>query len=122
MISELNESEFYKCKDLLYEPGQLEVKAVIEGVNPGRLFVDDIDSPSSGLVWLGNNDGFIFIGDEKNETFNNELNNFIDKVIKPEATKVGLAWFEAIGNHKRWNTTIQKVFELRKLRSWKQRV
>lgn len=30
MISELKESEFYKCKGLLYEQGHLEVKAIVE--------------------------------------------------------------------------------------------
>ncbi len=122
MISELKKFEFYKCKDLLYEQGQLEAKAIIEGVNPGRVFVDDIDHPTSGLIWLGNNDGFIFIGDEKNEGFNNELNNFIDNIIIPEAIKVGLTWFEGIGNHRKWNTTIEKVLKSRKLGSWNQRV
>lgn len=122
MISELKKLKFYKCNDLLYEQGQLEAKAVIKGVNPGRVFVDDIDSPTSGLIWLGNNDGFIFIGDEKNEGFNKELNNFIDKIIIPEAINVGLNWFEGIGNHRKWNTTIKKVFKSRNLGSWNQRV
>ncbi|MEK3981444.1 GNAT family N-acetyltransferase [Psychrobacillus sp. FSL K6-2836] len=122
MISELKNFEFYKCKDLLYEQGQLEAKAVIEGVNTGRVFVDDIDFPTSGLIWLGNNDGFIFFGDEKNERFNNELNNYIDKIIIPEAIKVGLNWFEGIGNNEKWNTTIKKVLKSRKLGSWNQRV
>ncbi len=49
MISELKNSEFYKGKDLLNEKGQVEVKAVIEGINPGRVFVDDICSPTTGL-------------------------------------------------------------------------
>jgi len=122
MISELKKLEFYKCNSLLSEQGQLEAKAVIEGVNPGRVFVDDIDLPTSGLIWLGNNDGFIFIGDERNEVFNNDLNNFIDKIIIPEATKVGLNWFEGIGNHTKWNETIKKMLKNRKLGSWNQRV
>ncbi len=78
--------------------------------------------PYYWLIWLGNNDGFFFIGDEKNEGFNHELNNFIDKVIQPEAKKVGLTWFEGIGNHSRWDATIKKVFEHRTLGSWNQRV
>jgi len=122
MISELKKFDFYKCKDLLYEHGQLEAKAIIEGINPGRVFVDDNNYPTSGLIWLGNNDGFIFIGDEKNEVFNNELNNFIENIIIPEAIKVGLTWFEGIGNHREWNTTIEKVLKSRKLGIWNQRV
>ncbi|MGE8205526.1 GNAT family N-acetyltransferase [Heyndrickxia sp. NPDC080065] len=122
MISELNKSDFYKCNGLVNEKGHMEVKAVIEGVNPGRIFVDNLVSPNSGLIWLGNNDGFFFIGKEDNEGFNSEINNFIDKVIVPEAKKVGLNWFEGIGNHQKWNKIIEKIFEHRKLGSWNQRV
>ncbi|KAB2333974.1 GNAT family N-acetyltransferase [Bacillus mesophilum] len=122
MITELKESEFYKCRGLLNDHGQLEARAIVEGVNPGRVFVDDMESPASGLIWLGNNDGFIFIGNERNDVFNTGLNHFIDTVIAPEANKVGLNWFEGIGNHPQWNTTIEKVFAYRRLGSWNQRV
>ncbi|PDY35867.1 GNAT family N-acetyltransferase [Bacillus wiedmannii] len=122
MISELNKNDFYQCNGLVNEKGQLEVKAVIAGVNPGRIFVDNIYSPNSGLIWLGNNDGFFFIGSSENEKFNNEISSFIDKVIEPEARKVGLNCFEAIGNHSKWNKTIEKIFQHRKLKSWNQRV
>jgi len=91
-------------------------------VNPGRIFVDNIYSPNSGLIWLGNNDGFFFIGSAENEKFNNEMNSFIDNVIEPEARKAGLDCFEAIGNHSKWNKTIEKIFQYRKLKSWNQRV
>jgi GNAT superfamily N-acetyltransferase len=122
LILELKKPDFYKCKDLLYGQGQIEAKAVIEGVNPGRVFVDDLDFPTTGFIWLGNNDGFIFIGDERNDGFNNDINHYIDTIIIPEARKVGLAWFEAIGNHNKWDETIKKVFKHRKLGSWNQRV
>ncbi|MDQ0229133.1 GNAT family N-acetyltransferase [Metabacillus malikii] len=122
MIIELERSEFYKCKPLLFEQGSLEPKAVVEGVNPGRIFVDDLVTPTTGLIWLGNNDGFYFIGNEHNEAFNNELNQFVDTVIIPEARKVGLAWFEGIGHHPKWDDVIQKVFGNRLLGSWNQKV
>ena len=122
MITELKKLELYKCKNMLYDQGQLEGRAVIEGVNPGRVFVDDIHSPTTGLIWLGNNDGFIFFGDENNEAFNNELNAFIDQIITPEALKVGLHWFEGVGNHPSWNKTIERLLNNRDLGSWNQRV
>ncbi|MBT2214685.1 GNAT family N-acetyltransferase [Virgibacillus dakarensis] len=122
MISELDKVEFSKCRELLNEQGQLEAIAVVENINPGRIFVDDINNPKSGLIWLGNNDGFIFFGSEQNEGFNKELNHFINSVILPEAKKVQLEWFEGIGNHEKWNKIIERVFERRKLGSWNQRV
>lgn len=82
-ILELNQSEFHKR--IINEQGQLEAKAIITGVNPDRIFVDDMITPKLGLIWLGNNDGFIFIGDESNESFNKEMNTFMDDVIAPEA-------------------------------------
>lgn len=115
LIWELDKTEFYKCEELINDGGHLEVKAVIEGNNPGRIFVDHIDSPKTGLIWLGNNDGFFFIGDEGNERFNNHINDFIDKVIFPEANKFGLTSFIAIGNHSRWDKTIERIFEHRNI-------
>ncbi|WP_052059853.1 MULTISPECIES: GNAT family N-acetyltransferase [Lysinibacillus] len=76
----------------------------------------------SGLIWLGNNDGFVFFGSEQNEEFNNELNDFIDNIIIPAAKKVQLKWFEGVGNHEKRNSIIASVFEHRHLGSWLQRV
>lgn len=122
LISELKKRDFHKCLTIINEQGQQEAKAIITGVNPGRIFVDDTITPKSGLIWLGNNDGFIFIGDESNERFNKEMNAFIDDVIAPEAMKVGLKWFEGVGNHEKWNNTIELLFKHRELGSWKQKV
>ncbi|QTD42995.1 GNAT family N-acetyltransferase [Sporosarcina sp. Te-1] len=124
VISELKKSEFHKCLTILNEQGQVEAKAIIAGTNPGRVFVDNPQAPTSGLIWLGNHDGFIFIGDENNKQFNNELNAFIDSVIVPDAEKVGLKWFEGVGNHSKWDNTIKRLFTHRKVKvgSWLQRV
>lgn len=122
MIRELDKTEFYKCEKLINDVGHLEVKAVIEGSNPGRIFVDDIDSPKTGLIWLGNNDGFFFIGDEENEVFNNRINDFIDKVIIPEAKKLGVNNFISIGNHSGWEKTIERIFKHRGMQKTNQNV
>lgn len=122
MICEISKNDFYRCNSLVNEQGQLEVRAVIAGVNPGRIFVDNVSSPNSGLIWLGNNDGFFFIGDAENEEFNKEMNRFINNVIVTEARKAGLDCFEGIGNHSKWNKTIERIFQHRKLKSWNQRV
>ncbi|WP_121641293.1 GNAT family N-acetyltransferase [Virgibacillus sp. Bac330] len=122
MIKELDKASFQKCRKLINEQGQLEAIAIVENINPGRIFVDDVNDPASGVIWLGNNDGFIFFGNEQNEAFNHKLNNFINHVIIPEAKKVQLKWFEGIGNHEKWNKVIEKTFEHRKLGKWNQKV
>lgn len=122
MIIELKKNQFQKCLRLLQEDGLAEVKAVLEGTSPGRVFVDDADQPATGFVWLYSNDGFIFFGDADNQSFNQALNPFINQTIKPEAKKVGLAWFEALAYHSGWNQTFENVFQHRTIGSWNQRV
>lgn len=120
MIYELNQSDFRKCRKLVNPDGQVEAKAVIRGTNPGRIFVDDLYDPSTGLIWLGNNDGFIFIGDEQNRQFTDYISDFIDTVIKAEAEKEELSWFEGMGNHQRWDRVLDDLFKDRETSSWKQ--
>ncbi|MGR9049811.1 GNAT family N-acetyltransferase [Halobacillus faecis] len=122
MIRELNKAEFYKCGKLTNDDGHLEVQAVIEGNNPGRIFVDDTDAPQTGLIWLGNHDGFFFIGDEGNEPFNDHINGFIEEVIFPEAKKLNVRNFIAIGHHPGWEKTIEKVFGHRDMEKSNQNV
>lgn len=50
------------------------------------------------------------------------MNHFINHVIVPEARTAGLDCFEGIGNHSKWNKTIERIFQHRKLKSWNQRV
>ncbi|MFD2443012.1 GNAT family N-acetyltransferase [Bacillus sp. CGMCC 1.16607] len=121
MIIELKKENFYICKDLINPKGQLEVKAIIEGINPGRIFIDNFESPRSGLIWQGNNDGFYFIGESNNDQFNAEINHFIECKIAIEAKELGLVWFEGFGNHSDWNPTIEELFKHRDLGKWNQR-
>ncbi|MCK0471048.1 GNAT family N-acetyltransferase [Halalkalibacter sp. APA_J-10(15)] len=122
MITEIPKQDFHKCKRLLHERSLKESLAIINGMNPGRIFVDDTLTPTTAIVWLGNNDGFIFIGDANNKSFLCELNSFIDHLIIPEAKRVHLECFEAIGDHPTWNQSIENALGHRHLESWNQRV
>ncbi|MEW4327110.1 GNAT family N-acetyltransferase [Rossellomorea marisflavi] len=122
MIIELDRSEFHTCKGLIHEQGHLEIKAVLERINPGRVFVDDPQTPTTGLVWLGNHDGFFFIGSETNPAFNQEINGFIDDVIGPEAKAQDVQSFIGIGHHERWEPVIREVFGHRGLEVFQQKV
>jgi RimJ/RimL family protein N-acetyltransferase len=122
MIYELKKSDYYKCKDLANRGGNIEEKAIINGTNPGRVFVNNIVTPRSALIWQGNLDGFIFIGDSRNKVFNEEIKEYIDQEIIPQAKKLGLEWFECIGNHESWYVTFEEIFADRELKSWNQQV
>ncbi|WP_058308183.1 GNAT family N-acetyltransferase [Gracilibacillus massiliensis] len=120
MITELNKSEFDRCIDLINDEGHMEVKAVIEGNNPGRIFVDHLEYPDAALLWLGNNDGFFLMGNEQNKVFLEQIDRFIEEVIIPDAKKQGLADIEIMGHHPKWDPVIEKLFKHRKLASGNQ--
>ncbi|MBN9653186.1 GNAT family N-acetyltransferase [Halobacillus sp. GSS1] len=122
MIRELGQSEFHKCEKLVNDEGHLEVKAVIQGNNPGRIFVDNQESPKTGMIWLGNHDGFFFIGDEENGAFNDHINDFLAQVIFPEAKKMKVHNFIAIGHHSRWEETLERVFKYERMQKSNQNV
>ena len=117
MIYELERSDFYRCKDLLSGEGNVEVNAIIEGNNTGRVFVDNITSPRSGLVLLGNNDGSFLIGDTNHNSFN-ELQQFILEDLKT----LGMDYYEVAGTHPFWNETILTIFNDKTIQKWTQKV
>lgn len=90
MIFELNQLLFSKESHLLNgELINLEIKAVVEGYNPGWVFVDNIENPETAMVWSKGIKGFYFIGDANNSDFNNNVNLYIDEEILPRAQSMG---------------------------------
>lgn len=122
VMVELAPCDFHRCEALIDRTKSVEVNAIIKGNNPGRIFVDNEYTPESGMVWLGNNDGFYFIGKEDNDAFNQKIDIFIDEYITEQAKEEELENFEAIGQHPRWDAVIQNVFQHRPLHNRKQRV
>jgi ribosomal protein S18 acetylase RimI-like enzyme len=123
MIYELNKNEFYRCKDLFGNGRNMEAQAVIEGNNPGRIFVDNMEAPKTGFIWHQSNDlGFDFFGDPDNECFNKSVASFIDNVIVPDAKNRGLEWFEGALKNTIWIETYKKIFGDRNLEITNQNV
>jgi hypothetical protein len=122
MIVELERNQFHKCRELVNRGVNIEEKAIVDGVNPGRIFVDNIDVPRSAMIWQGDLDGFIFVGDSNNDLFNKEMKDYVDQVISAEAKQLGLSWFECVGNHPSWYSTFKHIFHDRELVSWDQNV
>jgi ribosomal protein S18 acetylase RimI-like enzyme len=122
MIYELKKDEFFKCEHLVSED-QPESVAVILGNNPGRIFVDNRENPTTGLVWYKSLDiGFNFIGNCFNTNFTKEIGPFIEGYIKSEAKKVGMTWFEGSGGHSDWDRTVKDVFKHRHVETQEQHV
>ena len=69
MITELNQLEFDKVKHLTDSCRNIEVRAVVSGLNPGRIYVDDATNITAALIWIQGHSGFQLIGDAKSIPF-----------------------------------------------------
>lgn len=121
MIYELKQSQFTKASHLLKgEFINLEIKAVVEGFNPGWVFVDDVEDPKTAMVWSKGIMGFYFVGEEDNPQFNDCIDDYIDKEITPRAKALGMDWFEFSGTSQKWNERLEAIFSNRQVNKSKQ--
>lgn len=111
MIYELKKEQFSKISHLLNsELINLEIKSVVEGYNPGWVFVDDIREPKTAMVWSRGIEGFYFVGDASNKNFNNHINKYIKNEITPRAKILGLDYFEFSGTSLEWDKNFERIF------------
>ncbi|WP_339190970.1 MULTISPECIES: GNAT family N-acetyltransferase [unclassified Paenibacillus] len=120
-MHELSQQDFNEVKPLLTgAPIHPEILSVIEGNNPGWIFVDQLVTPKSALVWSKGMQGFYIIGDHTNELFIKSLDSYISSHIAPRMKKLGLEYFEVSGQHNEWNLAL--MFPSRKLYPFEQMV
>lgn len=113
---ELKEEEFYLVKDLIHRGGRArhEAISVIDRNNPGWIFVDDVSSPKSALIWSNGMEGFHLIGDEKNKYFLDNINDYINSVISPRLKGMGIFYFE-FSCDENWSNQIEEMFRYREI-------
>ncbi|NLV36141.1 MAG: GNAT family N-acetyltransferase [Clostridiaceae bacterium] len=113
---ELHNEDFYLVKDLIERKNKFrpEAIAVVDGNNPGWIFVDSKDNPITALIWCKGMEGFHLIGDCENNTFISGLNSFIDGYLVQRLKDVGFNDFEVSGDPG-WEQTIEDVFSSRGL-------
>jgi hypothetical protein len=116
VICELEKRNFRSISPLVTEGIRFpEVLSAIEGNDPGWVFADNPDRPSTSLVWSKGIEGFFLVGDENNTAFLAELNPYIDEVIAARMQKLLPGWFEVCGNRKAWDPVFETVFGERRL-------
>ncbi|MFS1518825.1 GNAT family N-acetyltransferase [Bacillus sp. SCS-151] len=121
MIYELNKIQFSNVNDLLTsELVNIEIKGVVQGYNPGCVFVDNILNPTTAMVWSKSIAGFYFIGNENNIRFNKSINEYIDSNIAPRTRELGLNHFEFSGTSPKWGIAFKSIFKKRNLVQSKQ--
>lgn len=96
-----------------------EARAVIEGNNPGWLFIDDQNTPSAGLVWAKGMEGFYMIGDANNTKFLDGLDTYTEQILKPRLHDLGITCVEISGDES-WNPIIENAYRKRTLESSQQ--
>ncbi|PUA38714.1 hypothetical protein C8Z91_14065 [Paenibacillus elgii] len=101
---ELSRDHFYKAASLLKNGHpHPEVQSILENNNPGWIFTDRVDSTRTALVWSKGMKGFYLIGDETNDAFTDNLDDFIRTSIAPRMRELGMNYFEVSGHHDQWN-------------------
>jgi len=121
MIYEMGKDRFDSIHSLLDKSkDNIEIKAVIDGINPGWIFVDSVESPRTAMIWSRGIQGFYFVGDSNNPQFNNYINDFIDKEIELRAIEEKLNRFEFSGETEKWDPVLEEMFKNKELNKSKQ--
>lgn len=122
MLYELTKRDFRRIDHMIDKHTNLEARAVITGNNPGWVFVDDSDEPSSALVWSQGIEGFYLMGNNANPRFNSVLLSYIETELTPRMKDLHYTKFEVSGTHKKWDATINRLFATQNIDSFIQRV
>lgn len=98
-----------------------EILSVIQGINPGIIYVDNMENSSSALIWNQGMKGYYFIGDN-NRDFVHGIYSRLEDEIKDFLIKYDLNCFEFSANTKLWNETIQEYLGDKGLGSFTQHI
>lgn len=116
LITELNKQDFYKIKHVTDKCKNIEVRAVVNGNNPGRIFVANPIEPTTALIWIQGQEGYQIVGDAQCKSFVTGLEDFIRNNLEPELKMRNINWVE-IGVDFTWDRTIQAIFNKRNISS-----
>ncbi|MGI6060046.1 MAG: GNAT family N-acetyltransferase [Blautia sp.] len=116
MIYELKKERFDSIKDIVHKQwDNIEIMAVLSGINTGWVFVDSLETPATALLWSKGIEGFYFIGNPDNHTFNAEIIEFIINHLRFRIIQSGLNHFEFSGDCIMWDSVLEKIFNFKEL-------
>jgi GNAT superfamily N-acetyltransferase len=82
---------------------------VVAGHNPGEVWVDHPENPTSALVWSSGLECFQFMGRADNEDFNHSLGPSIELSIIPFLKNIGINFFEFAADFDEWYPIINQA-------------
>lgn len=114
MITEFTKQDFYKIRHIADKCDNIEVRAVVSGVNPGQVYVDHPTEPTAALIWIQGQTGFQVVGDPKSKSFLIGLEPFMRTYIEPNLKKQNISCIE-IGGDETWKGSLEEIFSNRDL-------
>ncbi|MFC3746086.1 GNAT family N-acetyltransferase [Paenibacillus sp. GCM10012306] len=115
MICELKPQDFKKIKHLTDPCYNIEVRAIAEGVNPGRVYTDNPDEPEAALIWIQGQSDFQIIGNPRSQGFLQGLDSYMRTYLEPELIKQNIHGIEIVPENREWGETITEIFHPRHL-------
>jgi RimJ/RimL family protein N-acetyltransferase len=110
MIHQLETSEYSKAWPLFEAMDyHLATQALLAGILPGAVYVDDRSAPRSALARVGFR--FFLVGFEGNDRFNEGLRRLFLETIYPQAQAAGRVEFVLYYEPGRWEREIEGILE-----------
>ncbi|MGG3279362.1 GNAT family N-acetyltransferase [Paenibacillus solani] len=117
MILELKKEEYYRIRYIAEQCRNIEVRAVVQGNSPGRIYVDRETEPTAALIWIQGQQGFQMIGDPQSEGFLTGLNDYMITHIEPVLKKQNISVVEIGADLDTWDSAIHTIFNNRNVLS-----
>lgn len=115
MITELNKHDFYKVQHLTDNYKNIEVRSIVNGNNPGRIYVDHPAEITAALIWIQGQEGFQIVGDARSKFFLTGLEGFIRGTIEPDLKNQSINCVELGVELDTWDKSIQMIFNNRQI-------
>ena len=110
MICRLEKNEYNKVLPLFSDfPGHPVIHGVIEGNNPGRIWVDDVANPRRAFLWAMFEQDFFLAGKASDKEFNSLLNKWILEEVVKEAQANNEKSFSLILCNKEWEEKVSTI-------------
>jgi len=111
MIYELRKSDYAKLQPLFKELSfTLSDDAVIKGIRPGKIYVDNVTNPKTAFVWAKPSE-FCLAGYPDNDQFNSSLQSLVDEKITPELLSHNIKFSVLYCSSDVWDSKIKFIFK-----------
>jgi RimJ/RimL family protein N-acetyltransferase len=114
MINQLERINFNKMNPLLKKyklENHISLTSILKGHSRGKIFVDNLERPTSALIWAINC-MYFFVGDPNNHAFNQDFLRFFSQDLAPENLSLGArAFICTFLQEDTWQETVKDYFK-----------